>query len=156
VRETKAKAATGAVYDLAGARHRVVLDGEGTGGVAAVVEVEILPGAATPLHSDENEDLVWYVVDGTLEFQTPEGREIVEAGGSAFFPRNSTHAFANTGSSVARALMVATPAGIEAFLRDAATVLVPGVPPGPPPPEAMTAFAEVASRHGITLHEVRA
>lgn len=140
------------VYDLAGALHRILLDGGDTGGAAAVVEVTVLPGAGTPLHSEEHEDLVWHVIDGTLEFDTPDGTRTVEAGTSVFLPRGGIHAFANRGTDDAKAVMVAVPAGIEAFFREAATLLPAGVPAAPPPPEALAAFAELAAGHGITLH----
>lgn len=151
---TQRKGTVGSVYDLSGALHRIVLDGDSTGGAASVVEVTVLPGAGTPMHSDEREDLVWYVMDGALEFHVDEGTKTAEAGTSVFLPRRSIHGFVNTSSTPATALMIATPSGIETFFSEAAAVLPPGVPQGPPPPEAMSAFAELAARHGITLHGV--
>lgn len=145
-------AATAEVYDLAGAQHRIVLDGDATDGMSAVVEVTLLPGAGTPMHSDEREDLVWHVVEGSLGFETPDGSRAVEAGSAVFVPRGTPHAIINSGSSDVVAVMVAMPAGVEAFVRDAATMLPPGVPAGPPPPEAMAAFTQMAARHGIRLH----
>lgn len=140
------------VYDLAGAQHRIVLDGDATKGISAVVEVTLLPGAGTPMHSDEREDLVWHVVEGRLGFETRDGPRAIEAGSAVFVPRGTPHSIINTGSSNVVAVMVAMPAGVEAFFRDAARILPPGVPAGPPPPETMAAFAEMATRHGIRLH----
>ena len=143
---------TGQTYDLAGALHRVVLDGESTAGAATVVEVTLSPGAGIPMHSDEREDLVWYVVEGPMEFQTAEGARTLDPGASVFVRREEAHAVANTTTRPVTAVMIATPAGIEAFIRDAAAMLPPGVPSGPPPAEAIAAFAELAATHGITLH----
>lgn len=140
------------VYDLAGARHRILLDGRDTGGAAAAVEVTMLPGAATLLHSDDREDLVWHVIDGTLDIDTADGTRTVEAGTSVFVPRGDVHAFANRGTGDAKAVMIAVPAGIEAFFKEAATLLPPGVPAGPPPPDTVAAFAALATRHGIAIH----
>lgn len=139
-------------YDLAGALHRIVLDGGDTGGAAAVVEVTVMPGAGTPLHSDEHEDLIYHVIDGTLEFDTPDGTRPLAAGTAMFFPRGDIHAFANRGRDSAKAVMVALPAGIEAFFKEAAKLLPAGVPAGPPPAEAVAALAELAAGHGIRLH----
>lgn len=147
-----AAAAEADVYDLAGAEHRILMDGARTGGTAAVVEITVLPGAESPLHSDEREDLAWYVAEGTLDFETDAGGVTLTTGGCLFLPRRSRHAFTNSGSRPARAVMVAVPAGIEDFFRAAASVIPPGVPAGPPPPEALAAFGEVAQRHGVTLH----
>jgi quercetin dioxygenase-like cupin family protein len=139
------------VYDLGGAEHRILLDGQRTGGVAAVIEVIVLPGAGSPPHSDEREDLVWYVTEGTLEFDTDHGRVSLGSGGSLFCARGSRHAFENTGTQPAKAVMVAVPAGVEEFFRAAASVVPAGLPAGPPPPEAVAALADVARRHGIAL-----
>jgi quercetin dioxygenase-like cupin family protein len=146
------RAGGAAVYDLAGAVHKVVLDGEATGGTAAIVEITLHPGAGTPLHSDAREDISLYVVRGELGFSTSEGSRTLDAGSSLFVPRGTVHGIANPGSTPVTVLMVSVPAGIEGFLKDAATVLPAGVPAGPPPPEALAAFGEVAGRYGITLH----
>ena len=128
----------GEVHELLGVAHRTLVGGETTNGAAAVVEITVPPGTGSPPHIDQREALVWCVVEGAIDFEAEAGPVTLEAGGAIFMPQGSWHGFANTGERSARALLVAVPAGIEGFFREAASVL---------PAE----FAEAAGRYGIEL-----
>ena len=145
------QAGEGEVFDVLGVAHRILIGGAETNGEAAVVEITIPPGTGSPPHIDRREALVWYVAEGAIDFETEEGPVRLERGGAIVMKRDSQHGFANTGERPARALMVAVPAGIEGFFREAASVLPPGAPAGPPPAEVVGALAEVAGRYGIEL-----
>ncbi len=141
----------GELHDVFGVAHRTVIASAQTGGAAAIVEITIPPGAGSPPHTDQREALAWYVIEGVIDFETG-GRELeLQPGGAVFMERNSLHRFANTSDAPARALLVALPGGIEGFFREAATVLR-NAPTDPPSPEAVAAFAQVAERYGIELH----
>lgn len=141
----------GAVHDVLGVAHRILAGSEETNGAAAVVEITVPPGTGSPPHIDRRESLVWYLVEGAIEFETDAGPAKLEAGGAIFMAEGSRHGFANTGERSARALLVAVPAGIEGFFREAASVLSAGAPAGPPPAEVADALAAVAGGYGIEL-----
>ena len=141
------------VHDVLGVTHRILVGSEQSDGATAVVEVTVPPGTGAPPHTEQREALVWYVIDGVLDFDTEGGPLKLDAGAAVFMERNSRHGFANTGDRPARAVMVAVPGGIENFFREAASVLPAGPPAGPPSPQVREALAQVARRHGVELDE---
>jgi quercetin dioxygenase-like cupin family protein len=141
----------GEVHQLLGVTHRILVGGAESDGAAAVVEVTVSPGAGSPPHIDRREALVWYVIDGAIDFETETGPVKLGAGGAIFLERDARHGFANSGGHPARALLLALPAGIEGFFRDAASVLPAEAPTGPPPAEVANALGDVAGRYGIEL-----
>lgn len=141
----------GEVHDLLGVSHRILVGSEETDGAAAIVEITVPPGTGSPPHIDRREDLVWYVVEGAIDFETEAGQVELEAGGAIFMAKDSRQGFANTGEHTARGLLVAVPAGIEGFFREAASVLPARAPSGAPPTEVASALAAVAGRYGIEL-----
>ena len=58
----------------------------------------------------------------------------VSAGGMAFGPRGTPHAFQNVGETPGRLLVITTPSGLERFFEEFAALL-----PGPPGPQALAA-----------------
>lgn len=144
------------VHDVFGVEHRILVASEKTGGAATTVEVTIPPGTGSPLHSDERESLLWYGIEGAIDFEAEGERRTLEAGDVIFMERNSRHRFANSGDRPARALMVAVPGGIEGFFRDAASALRTAPLTQPPSPETLGAFTEVARRYGIEIYEASA
>jgi quercetin dioxygenase-like cupin family protein len=141
----------GEVHRLLGVAHRILVGSEETNGAAAVVEITVPPGTGSPPHIDRREALVWYVVEGAIDFETEAGPVKLEAGGVIVLERDSRHGFTNRGDHPARGLLVAVPAGIEGFFSEAASVLPAKAPAGPPPADVANALAEVAGRYGIEL-----
>lgn len=140
------------VHDVFGVAHRILVGSAETDGAAAVFEITVPPGTGSAPHTDQREALLWYVIEGVIDFETAEGPVELERGGAVFMDRNSRHRFTNTADRPARALMVALPGGIEGFFREAASALPAGPSTAPPSPEAVAAFAQVAERYGIELH----
>src|SRR5918998_1353174 len=88
-----------------GDNQRVLLTGEDTEGKYALIENNDPPGVGIPLHLHRNEDEVFYVVDGQVEFQV--GSEILRAsaGATVHLPRNTPHAFTIIGDAPAKMLI---------------------------------------------------
>ncbi len=139
------------VHDVLGVAHRILIDSDETDGRVSLVEVSVSPGAGSPPHADRNEDLVWYVLEGSIDFEVEGRRQTLGAGDAVFMARNSRHMFTNSADRPARAILLAAPGGVEGFFREAALVLA-GAPAGPPPPATAEAFAHVALRYGIELY----
>ena len=117
---------------------------ETTDGRVAVIEHLGPRGAGSPLHVHHREDEWFYVLDGELTFWV--GGEVVSAPAGSFVygPRDVPHTFL-VASDQARFLLVAEPAGFDAFFRAAsepATRLeIPPAPTEPPDIEGLTALA---------------
>jgi quercetin dioxygenase-like cupin family protein len=110
---------------------RVHLDGERTGGAFGLSEHEGRGGDMTPLHVHQRDDETFYVLDGRLTLLTA-GAEPIELGPGevALAPRGIPHA-RRIDSERARYLVIGSPAGFEAFLREAGEpALANTLPPG--------------------------
>ena len=106
-----------------------------TNGSLTVLEFVHPPKAGPAFHNHLREDEVWYVLEGDYRFKVGDTVFKVSAGGMAFGPRGTPHAFQNVGEENGRLLVIATPSGMERFFEQCAELL----------PEAldMTALAAV-------------
>jgi quercetin dioxygenase-like cupin family protein len=114
---------------------------EQTNGTLTAYENVIPPGQGPPLHTHANEDEAWYVLDGELRFKIGGELRPALAGSFVFVPRGTPHCFQNVGEDPARILVMFTPAGMERFFDEFATLSAPD-------PEA---FAEIGSPLGMTI-----
>jgi quercetin dioxygenase-like cupin family protein len=122
-----------------------------TNGAVAVLEHLGVRGLGSPLHLHRNEDEWFYVTEGELTFWIGDDRITAPAGSFVYGPRGIPHAFA-VSSAQARFIIVAEPAGFDAFLRSLA---VPAETRTPPPasvaPPAMEVMLAAAAEHGIEI-----
>ncbi|MDF1505795.1 cupin domain-containing protein [Roseisolibacter sp. H3M3-2] len=132
---------------------------EDTAGALSMVELTLQPGGAVPDHLHAHEDETLYVLEGTLDVRVGDQRLTLGAGGCAFAPRGTAHAFANRGFAPARVLQVSSPAvePTRAFLELAAGFAA-GVAAGPHGPVARpdggvlaSAFRALAASRDVTL-----
>ena len=94
--------------------------GEQTGGAYALIETANNPHTGVRLHVHEREDETWFVLEGEFVFQVGDQTFQARQGDYVFGPRNVPHRYANQTESVARALIMVTPAGFEGFWRESA------------------------------------
>ncbi len=99
-------------------RATTLVRGEATGGRLAVVELLEVRGHEPPRHLHANEDEVVYVLEGELTVCVGADVHRAAAGTCLFLPRGTDHGYA-VESTVARLLMVLTPAGCEGFVGEA-------------------------------------
>jgi quercetin dioxygenase-like cupin family protein len=92
--------------------------GEDTDGRLLAIENVIAPLDGPPLHSHDNEDESWYVIEGTLRFQLGDEQAEAPQGSFVFVPRGTPHAFQNIGEAPARILVMFNPAGMERFFEE--------------------------------------
>src|SRR5437764_4964779 len=123
--------------------------GEQTGGALALIDQVVPPGAGSPWHLHRNEDESFYVVEGEILFIVGDEQQRITAGPGTFVfgPREIPHGFRVAGSSPARMLIEATPAGFEHFvLALSEPAPASGFPPaGPPDMEKVMAAAARAN-----------
>jgi quercetin dioxygenase-like cupin family protein len=119
---------------------RVHVDSGLSDGAYALVELTGPKGDMPPLHLHTREDEAFYVLEGRMTVFVAERAVELEAGESAFAPRDVPHVY-RVESDEARWLALVSPAGFEAFVREVAAT------PGLGPAE----LTEVASRFGIEI-----
>ncbi|MBX3589494.1 MAG: cupin domain-containing protein [Burkholderiaceae bacterium] len=122
---------------------RYLVDGSKSGGLG-VFELVVPPGAnVPPPHSHRHNEEFFYVVEGSLGYSVDgESRELAP-GEWMSTPRGSVHAFRNTGTQTARALVVLTPDIGAQYFRDVAEVVNAGGPPD------RAKLLDVMSRYGL-------
>jgi len=112
-----------------------------TGGAFTVFE-ENEP-VDTPLHVHQNEDELFYVLEGEHVFQVGEEEFRLGPGGLAFAPRGIPHAQRRVVPRKGRVLVLTSPAGFEGFFRDLAAADRAGQL-GP------AAYASASEHYGVT------
>lgn len=120
---------------------QVQVRGEDTGGMMAVIEETLPPGAFITPHTHAND--VWVrVLEGAIGVLVGEEMATAGAGEWALKLRDVPHAMWNTGTGPARIMEVLTPAGSERWFEEIAA-LDPGDANG---------FDAACARHGIVFH----
>ena len=142
----------GTTITLVGDVYTCLASGEETGGAYALFEARVPAGNGPPPHVHHREDEAFYVLEGRVEFTT-EGRTVVAGPGTFIhLPRDRPHAFRNTGSSAARMLIWALPAGLERFFAEVGHHLSsPEEPALPVTAEDVERLLSVAPGYGIEI-----
>lgn len=122
---------------------RYLVDGSKSGGLG-VFELVVPPGAnVPPPHSHSHNEEFFYVVEGSIGYSVDNESRELAPGQWMSTPRGSVHAFRNTGTQTARALVVLTPDIGAQYFRDVAEVVNAGGPPD------RVKLLEVMSRYGL-------
>ena len=121
--------------------------GETTDGHFFLMEaLSMPPGLASPYHVHHNEDEAFYILEGTIAFLCGETWRVAGPGTWVYGPREIPHGFRVIGTSPARMLLQAAPAGFERFVREL-SVPIDAVP-GPPD---MALVMAAAAKYGIDI-----
>jgi quercetin dioxygenase-like cupin family protein len=130
---------------------RVLVDGEASGGALAVVEFTGRQGDMPPLHVHRADDETFVVLDGSLALFLPGGRRIdLATGEAALAPKKIPHTY-RVESGEARWLVITTPAGFDAFVREAGE---PAERPELPPSgreHDVARLGAIAASYGVEL-----
>ena len=98
--------------------HQVLkLDGSQTGGVFSLIEQCYRPGAGVPPHFHTQEDAVFYIVEGHMDFIVGSKKISADAGATVLLPRGVPHS-SKAGDRGAKALVTLFPAGGEKMFRE--------------------------------------
>jgi len=104
----------------------VHLDASDTGGAFAVLEMRSVPGAEPPMHTHNNEDEYFIVLEGRMKVICGGVETVLSAGESAVAPRGTPQTFKILSPEL-RSLAILTPAGFEEFFRALANIERPSV-----------------------------
>lgn len=115
-----------------------------------VMRGTIPPGGAVPLHSHPDAE-TFVVLSGEIEATADSADGVkwnaIGPGDAFHVPAGAPHAFRNRARTPATALVVTT-ARLGRFFREIGAPLVPGRGYGPPPPERVRQFLDIAARYG--------
>lgn len=123
----------------------VILSGEQTGGALALMLETTPPGGGPPLHVHHNEDELFIVVSGQIEYFTAGQWTRVAPGGVVYLPRGAAHCYRNRGDTLSQHWILTLPSGFERFFAAAAEAFAQ-----PTPPDAQQ-LKEIHQEHGIEL-----
>ena len=124
----------GESLNVIGDAQTVKVSAADTDGAFVLVENLNEPGVGIPMHVHHDEDEVFYVISGRVEFTLADGPVVAEAGTTVFLPKGTPHAFRVVGDVPARMLTLLVPGRLEGLFRELAAF-----PPGPPDPERLAA-----------------
>lgn len=116
----------GQQLSVIGDRHTVKLDGSQTGGVFSLIEQCYRPGAGVAPHFHTQEDAVFYIVEGHMEFTVGDRKISADAGATVLLPRGVPHS-SKAGERGAKALVTLFPSGGERMFREL-NAIAPGDP----------------------------
>ncbi len=139
---------TGDVIRVGQLEIRYLVDGSKNGSLG-VFELVVPPGAnVPPPHSHSHNEEFLYVVEGSIGYSVDDDSRELAPGEWMSTPRGSVHAFRNTGTQTARALVVLTPDIGAQYFRDVAEVVNAGGPPD------RTKLLDVMARYGLVAAAV--
>ena len=105
----------GKTYHVLDTPTTLKLVGGQTNGAFALIELAAPPQSEVPRHLHSREDETFYLLEGSLEIQCGGRTFRLNEGSTLFLPRHVPHAYRNPGKSVARIVVLITPAGFEQF-----------------------------------------
>jgi quercetin dioxygenase-like cupin family protein len=123
------------------------LDASDTDGAFSLIEAVSRPGSEPPLHTHQNEDEVFYILEGKVTVTCGDERRTLLPGQTAFLPRGIPHTF-RIESETARSLVWITPAGFEEYFRVMGRPADKLALPAPAVPD-VEKLIQTASRFGI-------
>ncbi|WP_204344839.1 cupin domain-containing protein [Psychroserpens algicola] len=104
---------------------------------------DVEPGVGIPPHIHTKEDEIFRVIKGQIEIMINGSTTVLEAGDTAYAPKNIPHSWKVVGTEKAKMITSAFPAGIELMFKELADL-----PAGPPD---FKKVSEICGRHGITF-----
>lgn len=121
----------------------IKLSGKDTAGKFTIFENNNPPGVGIPLHVHTNEDEVFRILEGEMEFIVEGNTNLLKAGDTIFLPRKIPHSFRVVGKQNAKAIVTIIPSGIEEMF-----IQLNQLPAGPPD---MGKVLDICGSFGITF-----
>ena len=131
----------GKKINVIGDNMTVKLTGTDTSGQFGLIEENNDPGVGIPLHVHKNEDEIFKVIEGEVEFELGDEKKILLKGDLAFCPRGIPHSWKVVGSQKSKVDLSFFPAGLEILFEELSKL------PAGPPDFAMV--AEICGKYGI-------
>jgi len=131
----------GKKLNILGDNQQIKLTGKDTNGQFLAIYQDNPPNTQIPMHVHQNEDEVYKVLEGEIEFTVGEKKYVLKSGDTIFLPRNIPHTWKVVGTSNAKVYLDIFPAGLENMFEE-----MNKLPAGPPD---FPKVAEICGRFGI-------
>jgi mannose-6-phosphate isomerase-like protein (cupin superfamily) len=128
----------------------VLLDVDTTRGALTLLDERGRRGNMPPLHVHRHDDEAFYVLEGELTLFAGGEQRVLSPGKAALAPRDVPHAY-RVESDEARWLVITTPAGFDAFVREVAEPAPADELPPAGRPFDPAALAQAAAKVGIEI-----
>lgn len=92
---------------------------EETRGAYSLTEHLLAPMYETPYHLHQNEEEMFYILDGELTIYTEDGTFTANPGETVVIPRQQPHGYRVMSEEPAKKLVLISPAGFEGFFHEA-------------------------------------
>jgi len=119
----------------------IKLTGKDTNGQFTAILQDNPPNTQIPMHVHQNEDEVFRILEGEVEFTVGDKKTILKSGDTIFLPRNIPHTWKVVGTTNAKVHLDFFPAGLENLFEE-----LNKLPAGPPD---FPKVAEICGRFGI-------
>jgi quercetin dioxygenase-like cupin family protein len=120
----------------------ILVSSEMTAGRSMTMTQSSPPGGGPPLHSHQNEDETFLVLEGQFEVVVDGVSHMLMPGEAAHAMRGSVHTFRNVGAAQGKMLALVVPGGFEKYLEEISHFSLP---------QGMPQVLEVSKRFGITF-----
>ena len=128
----------------------VHVDGDTSSGALALLDERGRRGNMPPLHVHRRDDETFYVLEGELTLFVAGEQIVLGPGQAALAPRDVPHAY-RVESEEARWLVITTPAGFDAFVREVAEPAPAEELPPAGRPFDPAALGQAAAKVGIEI-----
>ncbi len=127
--------------NILGDNQLIKLTGNNTNGKFLAIYQDNPPSTQIPMHVHKNEDEVYKILEGEVEFTVGNKKSILKSGDTIFLPRNIPHTWKVVGTINAKVYLDIFPAGLENMFEELSRL-----PEGPPDFPKVTA---ICGRYGI-------
>jgi len=103
----------------------ILVPGEMTNGRSTTIIQTSPPGGGPPPHSHQNEDEIFFVLEGDYEFLENGEWSKAIPGKAICGMRGSIHTFRNAGATTGKMLIFIAPAGLELYFREISELSMP-------------------------------
>ena len=129
----------GRLITAPGARIRIKISSENSGGSFSLIDYQADPAyAGPPPHWHKQMTELFFVLEGELTLQVGNSTFTANAGTSAFIPTGTVHKFSNPSAQPVRFLIVCSPGGFEHYFEEMIEAI--GKAGGMPDKETMMAL----------------
>lgn len=135
---------TGARKNILGMTHLTKVSPQDDKAAFLAAEIIMPPRSGPPMHRHVEDSEFFYVLEGCITFQTPDGEIDGGPGDFVYLPAGGVHGFCNNGEVPAKALVVVSPGvAAQAFFSELDQRLQGEIVP--------EVVGEAAARHGIAF-----
>ncbi len=131
----------GQKLNIIGDHQQIKLTGKDTNGQFLAIYQDNPPNTQIPMHVHQNEDEIYKILEGEVEFTVGGNITVLRSGDTIFLPKNIPHTWKVVGTSNAKAYLDIFPAGLETMFEELSKL-----PAGPPD---FPKVAEICGRFGI-------